>query len=54
MQSTETRKNTGVNINIHTISTTVDVLICMSIGDIRAVTNEYTKLQMLKTYIIRG
>ena len=42
-----------MNVNIHTINTTVDIFICTLIEDIMAVTNEYADLQMLKTYIIK-
>ena len=45
---------TGVNINIHTISTTVDIPICMFIEDIRTATNEDADQQILKTHMIRG
>ena len=44
----------GMNINIQTIKTTLDVPVCMSIKDIRVAMNEDVDLQMLKTYIIRG
>ena len=43
-----------MNISIHTISTTVDNPICMSLEDIRMAMNEVEELQMLKTSIIRG
>ena len=43
-----------MNINIHMISTKVDIPICMSIEHIRAVMNKDAELQILKNYIVRG
>ena len=43
---------TGMNINIHMISTAEDLLTCTSIEDVRAALNEDRNLQILKTYII--
>ena len=43
----------GTNINIHTISTSVDITICTSLGDIRVATEEDAELHMTKKYIIR-
>ena len=44
----------GMNVSIHTINTTVDVLICTSIEDIKATTEEEAELKILKRSIIRG
>ena len=41
----------GTNINIHTISSSVDISICASLGDIRVATEEDAELQMLKKYL---
>ena len=43
---------TGIYINIHIISMTVDVLVSTSIKDIRVAMN--IDLKMLKTYIVTG
>ena len=45
---------TGMNMNIHIISTTVHTPICTSIEGVRAAPDEDFDLQILKTYIIRG
>ena len=43
-----------MSISKHTINAIADILICRSIGDIKAATEKDAKLQMLKGYIIRG
>ena len=49
--NTENREQeiSGMNINIHTINTVVDIAI-----SIKAAINEDAELQLLKQYIIRG
>ena len=47
----------GMNINIHAISTSVNILVCTSIGDIHKrhmATPQDIDLQRLKSYIIQG
>ena len=43
-----------MNINVHPISTSVNILVCTSIEDIQAATQEDTDLQKLKSYITQG
>ena len=43
-----------MNINIHTVSTRVDVPICTSVEDNREAMSKDAELQMPKTYIFRG
>ena len=43
-----------MNINMHVISTAVDIHICTSIEDIEAATRQDSDLQRLMPYIIQG
>ena len=43
-----------MNINMHAINTTVVILICISIEDIKATTRQDADMQRLKSYIIQG
>ena len=44
----------GINVSIHTISTSVDAPICISIENIKVAAEGDVELQMLKRYIIGG
>ena len=43
-----------MSISIHTISTSIEILVCTSIEDIRAAMSEDAELQILQEHIIRG
>ena len=45
---------TGININVHAISTLVSIPACTSKKDIQGVPSEDSDLQRLKSYIIQG
>ena len=45
---------TGMNINVNTISTAVNIPVCTSVEDIQVVTHEGAHLQKLKSYMIYG
>ena len=48
------QKNSDMNISLHMVNMTVDIPICTSIEDIKAVTDKDVELQMLKAHIIKG
>ena len=43
-----------MNINMHGISTSINIAVCLSIEDIHAATQEDADLQKVKSYIIQG
>ena len=43
-----------MNMNVHAISTSVSIPVCISMEDIQVATQWDTNLQMLKSYIIQG
>ena len=45
---------TGVHISVNAISTAVNMLVCISIGDIQVATCQDAHLQKLRWYIIQG
>ena len=44
----------GMSISMHTISRAINILVCISIEDIRTAMSEDKELQMLQSYTIRG
>ena len=43
-----------MKLGIHNINATVDILVCISIKNIKTETEEHAELQMFKRYIIGG
>ena len=54
MKRTKIGEIQGLSINVITINTTVDLLVCTSIQNIQEVTAQDAHLQDLKAYIIHG
>ena len=48
------QENTSMNVNRHVIITSVNILVCTSIGDIWSATSQDAHLQKLKLYITQG